>query len=68
LAQSLGALRPDLPVVLTTGYAKRLDGDPGFPVLRKPYDISALARVVREAIDVKPGERDNGASMQSSAG
>ena len=57
LAQSLGALRPDLPVVLTTGYAKRLDDDPGFPVLRKPYDISALARVVREAIDVKPGER-----------
>jgi PAS domain S-box-containing protein len=68
LAQSLGALRPDLPVVLTTGYAKRLDGDPGFPVLRKPYDISALARVVREAIDVKPGERDEGTSRQSSAG
>ncbi len=68
LAQSLGALRPDLPVVLTTGYAKRLDDDPGFPVLRKPYDIAALARVVREAIDVKPGERGGGTARQSSAG
>lgn len=62
LAQSLGALRPDLPVVLTTGYAKRLDDDPGFPVLRKPYDIAALARVVREAIDVKPGVGEDSAA------
>jgi PAS domain S-box-containing protein len=67
LAQSLGALRPDLPVVLTTGYAKRLDGEPGFPVLRKPYDIAALARVVREAIDMRPSARDGGTPRQSAA-
>jgi PAS domain S-box-containing protein len=51
LAQRLAADRPDVPVVLTTGYAKRLDADRGFPVLRKPYNISTLARCIRQTID-----------------
>jgi hypothetical protein len=37
--------------VLTTGYAKIFETDPEFPVLRKPYQISALGRVIREALD-----------------
>jgi len=42
---------PDLPVLLTTGYAKALGPRPDFHVLRKPYQISALGRAVRNAID-----------------
>ncbi len=37
-------------MVLTTGYTKVFDTDPEFPVLRKPYQISALGRVMREAL------------------
>jgi DNA-binding NtrC family response regulator len=55
LAQKITAQRPELPVVLTTGYARSLDGDPGYAVLRKPYDISSLGRVIRSAIDAKSG-------------
>jgi PAS domain S-box-containing protein len=55
LAQQISIDYPRLPVILTTGYAKRLDADPGFPVLRKPYDISALGRAIREAIDAGGG-------------
>jgi hypothetical protein len=43
--------------VLTTGYARSLDGDPGYAVLRKPYDISSLGRVIRAAIDAKGGRQ-----------
>jgi hypothetical protein len=37
--------------VLTTGYAKIFEAEPEFPVLRKPYQIAALARVIRAALD-----------------
>ena len=33
-----------IPIVLTTGYTRAFDSDPEFPVLRKPYQISALGR------------------------
>jgi PAS domain S-box-containing protein len=66
LAQKITAQRPELPVVLTTGYARSLDGDPGYAVLRKPYDISSLGRVIRSAIDAKSG-REAGARGQSTA-
>jgi hypothetical protein len=46
--------------VLTTGYARSLDGDPGYAVLRKPYDISSLGRVIRSAIDAKSGQSARG--------
>jgi len=36
---------------LTTGYTKVFDSDPGFPVLRKPYQMSALGRVIHDALD-----------------
>jgi hypothetical protein len=37
--------------VLTTGYARIFETEPEFPVLRKPYQIAALARVIRDALD-----------------
>ena len=38
-------------MVLTTGYTKVFDTDPEFPVLRKPYQISALGRVIQQALN-----------------
>jgi hypothetical protein len=38
-------------VVLTTGYTKVFDADPEFPVLRKPYQISSLGRVIHDALN-----------------
>ena len=54
LARSACALRPDLKVLLSTGYAgEHLEaaqaGD--WPVLRKPYQSEALASAVREALE-----------------
>jgi signal transduction histidine kinase len=55
LAWAARALRPDLPILLTTGYAAgRLDGQDGpldWPVLRKPYRSDELAAAVRAAIE-----------------
>jgi len=38
-------------VVLTTGYTKVFEADPEFPVLRKPYQISTLGRVIHDALN-----------------
>ena len=52
LARRLREQYPDIPVLLTTGYAKAVLGAfSEFPILRKPYQLPALAQVVRNAID-----------------
>jgi PAS domain S-box-containing protein len=51
LARTVKQRWPDVPTVLTTGYAKIFESEPEFPVLRKPYQIAALARVIRDALD-----------------
>jgi signal transduction histidine kinase len=51
LARTVKQRWPDLPTVLTTGYARIFETEPEFPVLRKPYQIAALARVIRDALD-----------------
>ncbi|HML12252.1 MAG TPA: PAS domain S-box protein [Xanthobacteraceae bacterium] len=51
LARAVRERHPDVPTVLTTGYAKIFETEPEFPVLRKPYQITALARVIRAALD-----------------
>ncbi len=50
LARMVTERYPQVPVVLTTGYTKVFDADPEFPVLRKPYQIAALGRVIHEAL------------------
>ena len=55
LARAVKARYPDIPVVLTTGYTRVFETEPEFPVLRKPYQISALGRVIREAIEAANG-------------
>ena len=52
LARRLRKERGDIPVLLTTGYAKAV-AEPfaEFPLLRKPYQLPVLAQAVRAAID-----------------
>jgi PAS domain S-box-containing protein len=54
LARAVSDRYPDIPVVLTTGYTKVFETDPEFPVLRKPYQLSALGRVIHDALNPSP--------------
>ena len=57
LAAEAKALRPDLAVLLTTGYggvrngSDAVDQDPPGPILHKPYRRQELAQKVREALE-----------------
>jgi PAS domain S-box-containing protein len=47
LARSIRERRPELPVLLTTGYSNAAETVAGeFPILRKPYQIDDLGRAV----------------------
>ena len=46
VAEHFGAI----PIVLTTGYTRAFESDPEFPVLRKPYQIKALGRLIHQAL------------------
>lgn len=47
LAKAVRARRPDLPVLLTTGYSEALaGGQTDFHILRKPYAIHELSRAL----------------------
>jgi signal transduction histidine kinase len=52
LAGELQQRRPELPIILTTGYSDRISaaGSRGFPVVRKPYRMENLAVAVDEAL------------------
>ena len=54
LAQRIRNHYPQLPVVLTSAYAKALAARHGLPTLRKPYQLSTLAQTIRENLH---GER-----------
>ena len=51
LAKRIRRSHPNLPVVLTSGYSHILaeEGTHGFPLLRKPYSVEGLARILRTA-------------------
>jgi DNA-binding LytR/AlgR family response regulator len=47
LAKALRAKRPNLPVLLTTGYSEALvGGQTEFLILRKPYAIHELSQAL----------------------
>ncbi|MBY0295949.1 MAG: response regulator [Methylobacterium sp.] len=52
LAHQVGALHPELPVVLTSGYSHVLaqEGAHGFDLVQKPYSVEQLSRVLRKAV------------------
>jgi two-component system NtrC family sensor kinase len=51
LARAVQEKFPNMPVLLTSGYAKALAGRHGLPILRKPYQISALSEAIRGGLD-----------------
>ena len=57
LAREMRQLRPDLRVLLTTGYAgeenAHLSDNSEFEVLRKPYTLDELARKIRAVLDTQ---------------
>ena len=56
LARAIKKKRPDLPILLATGYsaaAQSVLAD--FPILRKPYQMHELSRALAEIL---PGERE----------
>jgi CheY-like chemotaxis protein len=47
LARLLKARRPELPILLATGYSRVADGMRGeFSILRKPYQVAELGRAI----------------------
>ena len=50
LAAELETRYPRTPVLLTTGYARRLGSEHRYPVLRKPYDIVELDDAINQAM------------------
>ncbi|MCJ2127896.1 PAS domain-containing protein [Methylobacterium sp. E-045] len=52
LGHAIGREWPDLPVVLTSGYSHVLaeEGSHGFELLRKPYSVADLSRILRLAV------------------
>jgi len=53
LASILRAESAELPIILTTGYTDRVitEQGPNLHLLRKPYDLQKLLRLVRESLD-----------------
>jgi CheY-like chemotaxis protein len=55
LAIAARALRPDLPVILATGYAELPEGaHTGIPQLRKPYQQQQLTTEIRNTLNCRP--------------
>lgn len=54
LAQIVQTRYPDIPILLTSGYAKQMvpaaAAQTAFPILRKPYRLSDLARAIGECL------------------
>lgn len=50
LAKRLRQTRPDLPVILTSGYSDALANSEGqgFDLLQKPYSVEALSRIIQQ--------------------
>jgi two-component system NtrC family sensor kinase len=54
LAKTVRKSHPTLPIVLTTGYYNSVEGIDGFPILKKPYDLEALAQTLKQALSGQP--------------
>ncbi|MGH6663430.1 MAG: ATP-binding protein, partial [Pseudolabrys sp.] len=54
LAKTIRTKYPQIPVLLTSGYAKALTARHALPILRKPYQISALSEAIRGGLAGRP--------------
>ena len=60
LAQEIGNRYPQIPVLLTSGYSDVVQAaDARFTVLRKPFQLPALEKALREALE-RAATRDDG--------
>jgi signal transduction histidine kinase/CheY-like chemotaxis protein len=50
LANEIRRRRPELPILLTTGYGAGADVATDFPILRKPYEIEDLGRALHSTV------------------
>jgi PAS domain S-box-containing protein len=62
LARELIAIRPDIPVVLCTGFSEKINKDSALAIgiksfLMKPVSKSDMARTVREVLDEAKGKK-----------
>ncbi|HXX25703.1 MAG TPA: hypothetical protein VEJ40_03500 [Pseudolabrys sp.] len=59
LAREINDRLPDIPVLPTTGYSASAKdaAQRGLIVLQKPYDLEALGRNIREAVDSSRSRR-----------
>ena len=59
MGQEIRRLYPNLPVILTSGYSDVLaqNGAHGFELLRKPYSIDALSRVLQKVANRRTSVR-----------
>ena len=69
LADALGRVRPDLPVILTTGYSDEIaeTGTGGKPVLLKPYRLETLAAAIDQALAVEGRKLKDDACVRRAA-
>ncbi|WP_428395565.1 ATP-binding protein [Lichenicoccus sp.] len=66
LAREIGRRRPDLPVLLTSGYAEAARRDAqGLTVLAKPFRLEALAAAFAKALGSAGGHRGPGAAPKT---
>jgi PAS domain S-box-containing protein len=61
LAHTLRQRQPDLPVVLVTGFSSSVaETEREFPILRKPFEVSDLGRVMAKAVaEAQAANADN---------
>jgi PAS domain S-box-containing protein len=49
-ARSIRQRLPEMPILLTTGYSEQVTAAHGYPVLQKPYEMSALAAALSKLL------------------
>ena len=59
MAQAFKKLKPELPVILTSGYSNELveagtHNHPEFTFVAKPYDVGVLMKTLRGILDQSP--------------
>ncbi len=50
MAQAMREQRPNLPIVVATGYSDLPPGSPNYPMIAKPFGEKELARVILEVL------------------
>jgi two-component SAPR family response regulator len=59
LAKEVRRLRPDIPILLCTGFSEKITSDSvkelGMDLLMKPYGMRQISQAVRKILDARKG-------------